>query len=372
MIDQSCEVLDGCATQTGLRSLMSVEFTLHNDGDAPLEIGSPWKADIYQSSRCDQAYIPNLFAAELRDGQGKVVSRGSMATKCIETKSGSYTCSSQGLGTREVSTQPQGKCDFLDVTDLEEGDYTVRITVNPEKQIVESNYTNNSVEWGVRIDPVESQSCEHITCGSMCCPVGASCDNGQCTLPDLRVNYEAAADPRKLRFVNRAFGVDSCEVEETCVGGPGVRRLLLFEGRLENWGPGDLDLGAQEGNPLFEYSECHGHYHTQGFAQYSLLNLDGSVAAEGHKQGYCLSDMSRIDDPDAPTAERPPAGRTTPCNRLTAGWADVYDTETPCQWIDVTGVPSGEYVLEVTINPTAHIAEVRTDNNTIEVPVRVP
>lgn len=372
MIDQSCEMVDGCATQTGVRALMSLEFTLRNDGKAPLVIGSPWEADIYQSSSCDQAYIPDLFSAELRNGAGTVVSRGKLATKCIETESGSYTCGAQGLGAREVSTQPQGSCDFLDVTELPAGDYMVRATVNPERLIKESNFDNNTVEWSVHINPVVAETCGHIQCGATCCPVGASCDNGVCNLPDLRVNYEAAADPGKLQIVNRTFGVDSCEADEMCVGGTGDRRLLLFEGRLENWGPGDLDLGPQEGNPLFTYSECHGHYHTQNFAQYSLLNADGSVAAEGHKQGYCLSDMSRIDDPAAPSAERPPPGRTTPCNRLTAGYADVYDTETPCQWIDITGVPAGQYMLEVTINPDGHIAEVTTDNNTIDVPVTIP
>lgn len=366
---QSCEVLDGCTTATGARSLMSLEFSLRNDGPAALEIGSRWTADVFQTSRCDQAYIPKMFAAELRDDTGRVVSSGMMATTCIATESGSYTCSAQGLGAHEASAQPQGACDFVDVTDLAAGTYTVTITVNPEHLILESNFDNNTLSWQVEIDPGEALGCEHIACGTTCCPVGASCDNGVCALPDLRVSYEAAADPRKLQVVERSFGVDSCEIEEACVTGTGTRRLLLFEGRLENWGPGDLDLGPQDGNPLFAYSECHGHYHTENFAEYLLRNTDGSIAASGHKQGYCLSDMSRLDDPTTPHASRPPPGRTTPCNRLSAGYADVYDTETACQWIDVTDVPHGDYLLEVTINPDHHIAEADTSNNTIQVPV---
>lgn len=370
VIDESCEVLDGCAKETGSRALMGVEFTMRNDGTAPLDIGSPWDADIFESSQCDQAYIPGLFTAELRDSSDRVVSRGSMATKCIKADNGSFTCGSQGLGMNEASTQPQGACNFLDVTGLEEGEYTIRVTVNPEHKISESNYDNNTVEWTVELDPVEAEDCGHLTCGASCCPVGASCNNGTCTLPDLRINYDAAENT--IQFVNRSFAVDSCELEEACVGGPGTRRLLLFEGRLENYGPGNLDLGPQEGNPLFTYSECHGHYHTDNFASYALLNTDGSTAAEGHKQGYCLSDMTRVDDPDAPRGERPPPGRGTPCNRLTAGYADIYDTDTPCQWIDVTDVAPGDYILEAVINPDGHVAEVTTSNNTIRVPVRVP
>jgi hypothetical protein len=368
-VDESCEVLDGCATETGSRSLMGLEFALRNDGAVPIELGSPSEADIFQRSRCDKASIPGLFAAELRDERGRVVSRGSLATKCIASDGGDYSCTSQGLGADESSEQPQGACDFLDITDVEPGEYTISVTVNPERQIEEADYDNNTIEWTIPITRAETESCAHITCGDSCCPVGASCDDGACALPDLRVNYEAAADRTKLQVVERSFGLDSCELEEACVGGAGRRRLLLFEGRLENWGPGDLDLGPQEGNPLFTYSACHDHYHTENFAEYLLRNPDGTLAASGHKVGYCVADTAPIEDPSAPMTERPAPGRSTPCNKLTAGYADVYDIQTPCQWIDVTDVPPGDYLLEVTINPDGHVAEVDTKNNTIEVPL---
>jgi hypothetical protein len=370
VIDDSCEVRDGCAQATGLRSLMSVEFTLRNDGPGALELGSPWDSDMYEYSACDQAYIPDLFLAELRDGSGEVVTRNRLATKCIETTNGSYDCGGQGIGVGETSTQPDGACDFLDITELEGGDYTLHVTVNPERLLPESDYDNNGVEIPIHLEEAVAEDCTHIECGGACCPVGASCDNGECSLPDLRPDSDAARNTVSITYTT--FGQDSCELEEQCVGGAGRRRLLRFEGRMENYGPGDLDLGPQEGNPLFTYSSCHGHYHTDNFASYRLLNDDGSVAAEGHKQGYCLSDMVRINDPSAVARERPPPGRTTPCNRLTAGWADIYDTETPCQWIDITDLAAGDYTLEFVINPDRHIAEADTNNNTALVSVTVP
>jgi hypothetical protein len=370
VIDESCEVRDGCAEETGLRSLMSVEFTLRNDGPGALELGSPWDSEMYSYSACDQAYIPELFLAELRDDAGEVVARNRLATKCIETTNGSYDCHGQGIGVGERSKQPEGACDFVDITDLEAGDYMLRITVNPEQLLDESDYDNNEVELPVQLEAAVAEDCGHIECGRTCCPVGASCDNGECSFPDLRPVYEAARDTVAIAYTS--FGQDSCELEEQCVGGAGRRRLLRFEGRMENYGPGDLDLGPQEGNPLFTYSSCHGHYHTENFASYRLLHGDGSVAAEGHKQGYCLSDMVRISDPSAAARERPPPGRTTPCNRLTAGWADIYDTDTPCQWIDITDLAAGEYTLEFVVNPDGHIAETDTDNNTVLVSVYVP
>jgi len=370
VIDESCEVRDGCAHATGLRSLMGVEFIMRNDGPGPLDLGSPWKSEMYSYSACDQAYIPDLFQAELRNGAGEMVAQNQLATKCIETTNGSYTCGIQGIGVGEQSTQPEGTCNFVDITDVPAGDYTLHVTVNPEHLLTESDYDNNAIDLPVHLEAVAAEDCGHIECGGTCCPVGASCDNGECAFPDLHPLYEAARDTVSIGYTT--FAQDSCELEEQCVGGAGRRRLLRFEGRMENYGPGDLDLGPQEGNPLFTYSACHGHYHTQNFASYRLLNGDGSVAAEGHKQGYCLSDMVQIGDPSSAARERPPPGRTTPCNRLTAGWADIYDTKTPCQWIDITDVAAGDYTLEFIVNPDGHIAETDTTNNTVLVSVTVP
>ena len=32
---------------------------------------------------------------------------------------------------------------------------------------------------------------------------------------------------------------------------------------------------------------------------------------------------------------------------LSAGWADVYSSDLDCQWLDVTGVPEGDYLLRM-------------------------
>jgi lysyl oxidase len=43
-----------------------------------------------------------------------------------------------------------------------------------------------------------------------------------------------------------------------------------------------------------------------------------------------------------------------------------------CQWLDITAVPAGSYVLEVTVNPDALITESSYANNVVRVPVVVP
>jgi lysyl oxidase len=88
---------------------------------------------------------------------------------------------------------------------------------------------------------------------------------------------------------------------EGAVGGPGYRRLLRFDTVVINAGDGDLVIGdpSDPNNPYapyFEFSTCHGHYHIQGFAEYSLLTRDGSVVVAGHRQGFCFEDSFKYSD----------------------------------------------------------------------------
>ena len=48
---------------------------------------------------------------------------------------------------------------------------------------------------------------------------------------------------------------------------------------------------------------------------------------------------------------------------LTAGWADIYHRDLDCQWVDVTGVPDGRYILQVHVNPARVLRETDYSNN---------
>jgi len=55
-------------------------------------------------------------------------------------------------------------------------------------------------------------------------------------------------------------------------------------------------------------------------------------------------------------------GRSTPhftCSDqgVSAGWADVYSAGLDCQWIDISGVPDGDYVLEARTNQSGIVGE---------------
>ena len=206
------------------------------------------------------------------------------------------------------------------------------------------------------------------SCGVACAP-GEACRAGACQpelLPDLSgdANYLAST----LEIQSRTFNNGSCAWVEGCIAGVGERRLLRFGTRTPNFGTADLNVGPPAGNPNLVWSPCHGHYHFEDYAAYRLLDLSGNVVATGHKQAFCLMDINRL-DPDAPRT----SGHYGCSNQgISMGWADTYSAGTECQWIDITGVPAGQYTVEINVNPARVFAEIDYTNNIATAVIDIP
>jgi hypothetical protein len=86
-----------------------------------------------------------------------------------------------------------------------------------------------------------------------------------------------------------------------------------------------------------------------------------------HKGSFCIEDVTQW-NPGANT------NRVYFCSYqgIQQGWADIYPAGLPCQWIDITGVAPGDYLLQLTVNPYGTIQESDTNNNTVYVPVTIP
>jgi len=185
-------------------------------------------------------------------------------------------------------------------------------------------------------------------------------------------------DPKRfvsqMEIVDRLFQAGDCELVEGSVGGTGYRRLLRFDTVLINSGDGDLIVGSptDPNNPyvqqgVFEFSPCHHHYHIKGFSNYQLLNMDRTVAAQGHKQAFCLEDLLKYSNDNKSN------GYTCASQGITSGWADWYFKQLSGQWIDITGVPEGDYIVHVEINAAGTFAEgANRYPNVIETDIHVP
>lgn len=161
------------------------------------------------------------------------------------------------------------------------------------------------------------------------------------------------------------FSELSCEVEEGLIGA-GERRLLRYNTEVRNLGAQDMVMPPPEGNPFFEYHDCHGHYHFKAFATSRLLDLEGNELRAGNKVSFCLLDGLRW------RSDAAARGRyNCETQGIQAGWADVYDSGLPGQWIEIGDLPPGNYLLELTVNPEGILPETNYDNNVITVPVTV-
>jgi len=128
----------------------------------------------------------------------------------------------------------------------------------------------------------------------------------------------------------------------------------------------DWYVGNPNGNPAFVWAPCHGHYHFNDYMQYRLLDSAGNLVAPGYKVGFCLTDSLR-GDPNANPTPKYHCG----LQGIQKGWADVYTAATSGQWVDITGVPDGYYILEQTVNPLHRVEESDYSNNAVVLPITI-
>lgn len=179
------------------------------------------------------------------------------------------------------------------------------------------------------------------------------------------------------------------------------RTLMRLSSTIGNRGPGPLEIWggnvdedslSQEVNQRiynlngtlrdrlaghFEYHSAHGHIHFEGFATYNLRTVTsgngvGSIVASGGKTSFCILNLRNY-WPDLYNSAQIRDGRggggCGTLQGLSVGYADIYNSELPGQFIDVSGVPSGSYWLEVIADPDNHILESNEANNTTRIQI---
>ena len=124
----------------------------------------------------------------------------------------------------------------------------------------------------------------------------------------------------------------------------------------------------------FVVSETHRHWHLLGFERYELHSLDGKTVGRDRKTGFCLGDRYDADSGSRIPGEPPRAVWTQECGRgqggrlrilegLSPGFGDDYVPLLEGQFIDITGLPPGSYVLNHRVNSTRDLLESSYANN---------
>jgi hypothetical protein len=156
--DASCEVLEGCVGGPGPRMLLRFDTVSANRGTADLVVGAPPPAgensDVFEWSQCHgHHHVRDYASYELLDATGTAVLTARKQSFCLQDDEDvqpgvpptGYSCTDQGItrGWADVYGRYL-PCQWIDITAIPAGSYTLRIVVNPLHTLPESNYDNNT------------------------------------------------------------------------------------------------------------------------------------------------------------------------------------------------------------------------------------
>ena len=194
-----------------------------------------------------------------------------------------------------------------------------------------------------------------------------------------------------------------CDPTEIAGDTPTPARCLRFETRAANAGSGPVELhnradelaAARSVTQRIRYSDgssrdadvgtyvfhaAHAHFHYSDFAVASLWRsdargrrLDKAPVRRGHKAGFCLQDVYAYREAGPASYEAPAAcypvtvedDGVTQVSGISPGWVDVYDLTVPHQYVEITGIPDGYYLLQIALDPEKRLRERTTKDNAV-------
>jgi hypothetical protein len=181
--------------------------------------------------------------------------------------------------------------------------------------------------------------------------------------PRFHLGFQSAVDNRGAGPLVIAGHRDSqaqpqMVADQTIASSDGSTRTVPDVGRLQ-----------------YVYSEDHDHWHYLGFDHYELRRAGNyKLVAPDQKTGFCLGDRYDTDTSPRLPGEPADAFYTGYCGRthtellslvegISVGYGDVYYANLEGQFVDVTGVPAGQYYLVHRVNADRKLTESDYSND---------
>jgi Lysyl oxidase len=137
------------------------------------------------------------------------------------------------------------------------------------------------------------------------------------------------------------------------------------------------------GRLRYVVSPDHRHWHLLGFDRYQLRRVGrpGPAAVDDRKTGFCLGDRYAVPGPRLRAAAPEPVytsrcglgdpGLTGIQEGISVGYGDDYAATLEGQYLRLTGLAAGRYVLVHQVNADRRLRELRYDNNAASLLIRL-
>ncbi len=152
----SCALDEACVDGPGDRRLLRFDTWTPNVGETDLVVGSPEvNPELFEYAAChDHFHFLDFANYRLLDGKGEVAATGHKQSFALidfeqyfpDAGPGQYPLPDGTQGITAGWADIYGAyldCQWVDITGVEPGDYTLEIHVNPEEHLFEASYENN-------------------------------------------------------------------------------------------------------------------------------------------------------------------------------------------------------------------------------------
>jgi hypothetical protein len=188
-------------------------------------------------------------------------------------------------------------------------------------------------------------------------------DAGTGSKPRFRLGFVSAAGnvgvgPLLIHGSRQSLASETMVADQVIFGADGSSSIVPGVGSLE-----------------YVEAETHEHWHLLRFMSYELRRADDfELVRPDRKTGFCLGDRYNVDPatrlPGEPT-DRVYNSNCGPGDRgllsiaegISVGWGDVYEAWRDAQYVNVTGLASGRYLLVHRVNADKRLRESRYGNN---------
>jgi hypothetical protein len=153
-------LLSKCVGGRGARRLLSFPVDVANVGAGDVILTLPDAPGVRHVSCDDSFFLDDFLRYELVDADDvqRASGTGDIASACFlqfeAQPTSPFDCESQGLEARSYrSLYQDNDCQWVDITTLPPGDYTLRISVNASRLLTETSFDNNQIELPVTVPP---------------------------------------------------------------------------------------------------------------------------------------------------------------------------------------------------------------------------